>query len=92
VRAFPPLIPLTPDAPGAAAGQATGEYLRDDDRPSLVLWADSDPALPLDPVGRKVETLFPTAEPLTVIENAGHFLQEDQGELIGRIIVDWLKG
>jgi pimeloyl-ACP methyl ester carboxylesterase len=42
-------------------------------------------------VGRKVETLFPTAEPLTVIENAGHFLQEDQGELIGGIIVDWLQ-
>jgi haloalkane dehalogenase len=90
VRAFPPLIPLTPDAPGAASGQATGEYLQGDERPSLVLWADSDPALPLDPVGRKVETLFPTADPLTVIGDAGHFLQEDQGELVGQIITDWL--
>ena len=39
----------------------------------------------------KVQTLFPTAEPLTVIENAGHFVQEDQGELIGRLITDWLE-
>lgn len=90
VRAFPPLVPLTPDAPGAAVGQATAEYLSTDTRPSLLLWADSDPALPLDPVGRKVETLFPTAEPLTVIENAGHFLQEDQGELIGSLIAEWI--
>lgn len=89
-RTFPPMIPLTPDAPGAAEGQATADYLRSDDRPALLLWADSDPALPLEPMGRAVQTLFPTAEPLTVIENAGHFLQEDQGELIGGLIADWL--
>ncbi len=46
------MIPLEPDAPGAAAGQATAEYLAPDNRPALLLWADSDPALPLDPVGR----------------------------------------
>jgi haloalkane dehalogenase len=90
VRTFPPLIPQTPDAPGAAEGQATADYLRTDTRPALLLWADSDPALPLDPVGRQVQTLFPSAEPLTVIENAGHFLQEDQGELIGGLIADWI--
>jgi len=90
VRTFPALIPLEPEAPGAAEGQATMEYLLQDSRPALLLWADSDPALPLDPVGRQVQMLFPTAEPLTVIENAGHFLQEDQGELIGRKIADWI--
>ena len=77
-------------APGADVGQATADYLKADTRPALLLWADSDPALPLDPVGRKVQTLFPTAEPLTVIENAGHFLQEDQGDLIGSKIVEWI--
>jgi pimeloyl-ACP methyl ester carboxylesterase len=54
------------------------------------MWADSDPALPLEPVGRLVQHLFPTAEPLTVIENAGHFLQEDQGELVGTNIAEWI--
>jgi haloalkane dehalogenase len=68
------------------------DYLVEDDRPALLLWADSDPALPLDPVGRAVELLFPSAEPLTVIENAGHFLQEDQGELVGTLIAEWLAG
>ena len=54
------------------------------------MWADSDPALPLDPVGRRVQTLFPTADELTVIEGAGHFLQEDKGHEIGGLIGDWL--
>lgn len=90
VRTFPPMIPVTPEDPGAAAGQAAAQYLIQDERPSLLLWADNDPALPLDPVGKTVQMLFPKAEPLTVIENAGHFLQEDAGEQIGDIITEWL--
>ena len=90
IRAFPQMVPMTPESPGAAAGQATAEYLSKDDRPSLLLWGDSDPALPLDPVGHAVQRFFPTAEPLTVIENAGHFLQEDKGEEIGGQIAEWL--
>lgn len=91
-RTFPPMIPLEPDAPGAAEGQAVAVALAGErERPALLLWADSDPALPLDPVGRRVQSLFPTADELTVIEDASHFLQEDQGERIGRIVVDWLR-
>jgi len=90
-RAFPPMIPLSPEAQGAAAGQAVAAALARDTRPALLLWADSDPALPLDPVGRQVQTLFPTAAELTVIENASHFLQEDQGERIGAEIARWLR-
>jgi haloalkane dehalogenase len=89
-RAFPALIPLAPDAPGAAEGQAVAEALTRETRPALLLWADSDPSLPLEPVGRLVQSLFPTADELTVIEDASHFLQEDQGERIGRIVADWL--
>ena len=90
-RAFPPMIPLSPEEPGAAEGQAVAEALVRDTRPALLLWADSDPALPLDSVGRLVQSLFPTADELTVIEDAGHFLQEDQGERIGRLVADWLS-
>ena len=38
----------TPEMPGAAAGQRALDALRDDNRPKLVLWADSDPVLPLE--------------------------------------------
>jgi haloalkane dehalogenase len=90
-RTFPPMIPLEPDSPGAAEGQAVAAALLRETRPALLLWADSDPALPLDPVGRQVQALFPTADDLTVVEDASHFLQEDQGERIGRIVADWLR-
>jgi haloalkane dehalogenase len=89
-RSFPLMMPLKPDDPGAEAGQHVAETLRQDERPVLLMWGDSDPALPLDPVGRNVQTLFPTAEALTVIHDGGHFLQEDQGHEIGALIADWL--
>lgn len=89
-RVFPELIPLTPDAPGAAEGRAVMEALSRESRPALVLWADSDPALPLEPVGRRVAQLISGAEELTVVAGAGHYLQEDQGELVGTLIAEWL--
>ena len=89
-RTFPLMIPVSPEDPGAAEGQAVVEAMSRDRRPSLLMWADSDPTLPLDTVGRQVQALFPTADQLTVIDDASHFLQEDQGEQIGALIADWL--
>jgi haloalkane dehalogenase len=87
-RAFPLILPTEPDAPGAAAGKRVADALRDDERPALVLWADSDPVLPFS-VGERVSSQlnFPPPRP---IENASHFLQEDAGPEIGGIIAEWL--
>ncbi len=52
-RAFPLILPTEPDAPGAEEGKRVANALREDDRPALVLWADSDPALPFS-VGEQV--------------------------------------
>ena len=87
-RAFPLLIPQTPDAPGASEGQAVIDALRADQRPTLMMWADSDPVLPLS-VGERFAESIGREKPRT-IEDASHFLQEDQGPLIGRLIADWL--
>src|SRR5205807_2291353 len=86
-RAFPLMIPLTPDAPGAEAGQRVLAALQSDDRPKLVLWADSDPILPVKTGERFAEAIGAAAPVL--IEQASHFLQEDQGPEIGRLIADW---
>jgi haloalkane dehalogenase len=88
-RAFPLLIPLEPNAPGAEAGQRVLARLRDDRRPTLMLWADSDPILPPKTGERFAEAIGrPPPEP---IPDASHFLQEDQGGLIGERIADWLR-
>jgi haloalkane dehalogenase len=87
-RAFPLLIPQTPDAPGADAGQRVLEALRADKRETLMLWADSDPVLPLATGERFAESIG--RPPPRTIEGASHFLQEDQGPLIGKLIAEWL--
>jgi haloalkane dehalogenase len=87
-RAFPLMIPRSPDAPGAAAGQRVLDALAQDARPKLVLWADGDPIIPLE-TGRRFATAIGT-EVAHVVPDAGHFLQEDQGPLIGRLIAEWL--
>jgi haloalkane dehalogenase len=88
-RAFPLILPTTPDAVGAAEGKRVADALREDERPALVLWADSDPILPFS-VGERVssELNFPPPRP---IAGASHFLQEDAGEEIGAVIADWLQ-
>lgn len=88
-RAFPLILPLTPDAPGAEAGARVLDALRGDRRPKLVLWADSDPVLPLETGERFARALG--AEIDHVIRDASHFLQEDAGPEIGRLIAEWLS-
>jgi haloalkane dehalogenase len=88
-RAFPLILPTDPEAPGAAAGQHVLDALRADQRPKLVLWADSDPVLPLSTGHRFAEALGTSVA--HVIDGAGHFLQEDAGPQIGELIADWLR-
>ena len=87
-RAFPLLIPTSPDMPGAAEGSRVLEALAADGRPKLHLWADSDPIIP-PKVGAKFAERI-NADPPEIIENASHFLQEDAGEEIGSRIAEWL--
>jgi haloalkane dehalogenase len=87
-RAFPLMLPTSPEMPGAEAGQRVLEALRGDQRPKLVLWADSDPVLTLE-TGERFAGMLGT-EVNHVIEDASHFLQEDAGPEIGRLIADWL--
>jgi haloalkane dehalogenase len=87
-RAFPALVPLTPDAPGAEAGARVLAALREDRRPLLLLWGAQD--LPLPPqAGEAFASALGRPAP-ALIEGAGHYLQEDQGEQVGALIADWL--
>jgi haloalkane dehalogenase len=87
-RAFPRLIPFAEDAPGAATGRRVLAALREDRRPVLMLWGGDDPVLP-PAVGEAFASALGRPAP-QVVADAGHFLQEDQGEAIGALIADWL--
>jgi haloalkane dehalogenase len=86
-RAFPLMLPTSPEMPGGAAGQRVLDALREDTRPKLFLWADADPVIPLD-VGRRFASAL--GGEVEVVADAGHFLQEDAGEQIGSRIAEWL--
>ncbi len=88
-RAFPLILPTSPEMPGAQAGQRVLEALRADERPKLMLWADSDPVLPLSTGERFAQALGTQID--HVIKDASHFLQEDAGEQIGAHIAAWLS-
>ncbi|HYU61184.1 MAG TPA: haloalkane dehalogenase [Solirubrobacterales bacterium] len=87
-RAFPLMLPISPEMPGAEAGRRVVEALRGDARPTLFLWADSDPILPPG-TGRRFAEAIGAPEP-QIVEGASHFLQEDRGEEIGNRIGAWL--
>ncbi|MFL5850958.1 MAG: haloalkane dehalogenase [Solirubrobacteraceae bacterium] len=88
-RAFPLMLPTSPEDPGAETGQRVLEALRDDRRPTLMLWADSDPIIP-PKTGERFAAAIGRDQP-RVVKNASHFLQEDAGAEIGELIADWLR-
>ncbi len=88
-QAFPSLVPIHPDDPGAAENRAAWKTLERWSKPCLVMAGNQDVVLGI-PAGRIFERRIPTAEKLVVIEDAGHFLQEDKGEEIAERIVAWL--
>jgi len=87
-RAFPLMIPRSVEEPGASAGQQVLDGLREDRRPTLMLWADSDPIIPPSVGERFAEAIGRDAP--EIVEGASHFLQEDRGEQIGARIAEWL--
>jgi haloalkane dehalogenase len=87
-KAFPPMIPQRPDAPGALAGSRTLAGLVGDRRPLLLLWGEEDRPLPVAAGEAFAEALG--RPPPRRVSGAGHFLQEDAGSEVGAIIAEWL--
>ncbi|HEX6387851.1 MAG TPA: haloalkane dehalogenase [Solirubrobacteraceae bacterium] len=87
-RAFPLMIPRSPDEPGATEGQTVLNALKEDTRPTLMLWAAEDPIIP-PATGLRFAQAIGRAEP-EIVPDASHFLQEDQGAMIGARIAEFL--
>jgi len=89
-RRFPSLVPTSTDDPAHAANTAAWEILRAFDKPFLCAFSDRDP---ITKGGQRqfVPHVAGTAgQPHTTIEGGGHFLQEDKGEDLARVIVDFM--
>jgi haloalkane dehalogenase len=89
-RQFPLLVPTRPDDPASEPNRAAWEVLRAWEKPFLTAFGKSDRIT--RGADRVLQKLIPGAEgqPHTVIEGAGHFIQEDRGEELGRVVVDFM--
>jgi len=90
VTMFPELVPDWPDHPSAEAMLRVREALRAWPGRALVFFGDSDPIFS-PRVAERLAELIPNAELQPPIAGAGHFVQEDAGEEVGRRIAAWLS-
>jgi haloalkane dehalogenase len=90
-RQFPLLVPTRPDDPASEPNRAAWKVLQTWEKPFLCAFSDQDP------VTRGADKFFlatvpgTKGQPHTTIEGGGHFLQEDKGEELAQVIVDWMK-
>jgi len=90
-RIFPSLVPIDQDDPAAPANRKAWEVLSKFEKPFLTAFSDSDP------ITKGGDAFFlkmvPGAkgQPHTTIKGGGHFLQEDCGEELARVMVDFIK-
>ncbi len=91
-RQFPLLVPTSPDDPSAVPNRKAWEVLARWEKPFLTAFSDSDPIM------RGGERIFQRiipgtkGQPHTTIVGAGHFLQEDKGEELAWVVVDFIAG
>ena len=90
VLAFPELVPTEPDHASARAMLAVRAALARWERPTLVLFSDSDRVF--SPAhAERLAAHIPGAVPAEIVAGAGHFLQEDKGEEIAERIVRFVR-
>jgi len=89
-RQFPLLVPTSPEDPACEANRAAWAELGNWKRPFLTAFSDEDP------ITRGAERVLQAHVPgaagqaHTTIAGGGHFLQEDRGPELARVVVDFV--
>ncbi len=85
------LVPASPEDPEASPNRAAWEVLSRFDKPFLTLFGDSDKIT--RGAEQVLQALVPGAKGQrhAVLENAGHSLQEDVGEVLAERVIDCIE-
>jgi haloalkane dehalogenase len=89
-RAFPMLVPSSPDDPAHDANVAAWVGLAAFDRPFLCAFSDSDPITKGADRNLKERIAGAQGQPHTTIVGGGHFLQEDRGEELALVVAGFV--
>lgn len=90
-RQFPLLVPTSPDDPAAPANRAAWQALGQWHKPFLTAFSDGDPITQGADLLMQHHIPGTKGQPHTTILGGGHFLQEDRGAELARIIIAWLQ-
>jgi haloalkane dehalogenase len=90
-RQFPTLVPASPDDPAAEPNRAAWRALERFEKPFLTAFSDGDPITAGS--DRALQARIPGAkgQAHVTLAGGGHFLQEDVGEELARVVVDFVK-
>jgi haloalkane dehalogenase len=91
-RVFPTLVPTRPDDPASAPNRMAWRSLMRFERPFLCAFSDGDPITAGGDAPFRRLVRGAQGQPHTTIEGAGHFVQEDKGEELARVVLGWLAG
>jgi haloalkane dehalogenase len=91
-RQFPVLVPTRPDDPAASANRTAWGVLDHWEKPFLTAFSDSDPITGggEEPFQRRVPGAQGTEH--ASIAGGGHFLQEDEGPQLARVVAGFVLG
>jgi haloalkane dehalogenase len=91
-RIFPALVPTSPDNPASAANRkAWDDVLSKWEKPFLCAFSDGDPITANADKAFQSRVPGTKGMPHTTITGGGHFLQEDKGEELAHVVVDFIK-
>tara|TARA_B100002019_G_scaffold291158_1_gene310548 strand:+ start:725 stop:1705 length:981 start_codon:yes stop_codon:yes gene_type:complete len=88
---LPQRVPVSVSYPGAVANAAAWEVFRRWEKPFLTAFSDGDPVTAGGYEIFQREVPGAQGQNHVTIEGAGHFLQEQKGEELARVIVDFMR-
>jgi haloalkane dehalogenase len=85
------LVPLDPNDPAVPDQRAAWDVLERFEKPWLCAFSDQDPVTAGGDAAFLARVPGTRGQPHTTIRGAGHFLQEDKGEELAAVVLDWLR-
>jgi haloalkane dehalogenase len=89
-RQFPLLVPTSPDDPASEPNRRAWEQLKRWTKPFLTAFSDRDPITGGADKVLRADIPGCQGQPHTTLEGGGHFLQEDCGEELARVVADFV--